>query len=352
MKKTWLVILSFLAVLSFLLASCGGGTSSTSSSATSTSALTYTGPTIELRIAGGMPQGHAISVSILEWKSKLEAATNGKVKVTFYEAGTMGKSTELYDLVLNGTVEAAHMAEFWSGGRFPIIEGVDSLPFKFTGIPQQTQTIQALYDRGLLKELEPFKFLYFTSVGTVNIFTVKNRVNTASDLKGLKMRATGSNVKTIEALGGTALTVPGEEEYMDLQKGILDGNLTGADNVVGRKEYEVMKYGITNPISTGGFVFIMNKAFWDGLPKDIQAIIDNINKEEAAAHVNNQVKAVNDAWETLKSKMEIYSIQDNEMARWREAVASIPAAWLETIKGKGLPGDEIMKVVNEITGAK
>jgi TRAP-type transport system periplasmic protein len=367
MKKSWLIILSCILLASLIFTGCGSPqTSTVTATSTSVAAVTSTATSVVvsttttiqqqiiINIGGGMPPGHAISVSILDWKSKLEAAAKGRVKVTFYEAGTMAKSADLYDACVSGTLQAAHMAEFWAGGRFPIVEGVDSLPFTFTGLSQQTQTMNALIDRGLAsKEIDPFKFLYFTSVGTVNIFTAKTKINTMADFKGQKLRASGVNVKTVELLGGQGLTVPGEEEYMDIQKGILTGNLTGSDNAVGRKEYEVLKYGILNPISTGGFLFVMNKNFWNSLPADIQAIIDNLNKEEAAAHITAQTAAQSKAWDTLKANnMEIYSIAPDELAKWRDATSSVSSGWIKTISDKGLPGDKIMATIKEITGTK
>jgi TRAP-type transport system periplasmic protein len=364
MKKLCLLILSCILLASLILTGCSGGASTTTAVVTSTSVatqvttssatatVTTTITPIDIKIGGGMPPGHAISVSILDWKQKLETATNGRVKVTFYEAGTMGKSTELYDLCLNGTLNAVHMAEFWAGGRFPITEGVDNMPYTFTSIDQQTKTIYALIDRGLsAKEVEPFKLLYFTSVGTVNIFTAKTKIVTMADFKGQKLRATGTNVKSVELLGGQALTTAGDTEYMDIQKGILTGNLTGPDNVVGRKEYEVLKYGIQQPISAGGFFFIMNKNFWNSLPKDIQTIIDNLNKEESAAHIVAQTAAVTKAYDTMKANnMEIYSIAPDELAKWMQATSTVAGDWAKTMNSKGLPGDQVLAALKELTG--
>jgi TRAP-type transport system periplasmic protein len=365
MRKSLLIVLSCIMLTCLILTGCSGATTTTqtmtatqtstavvTTSSTATQTATTTVAQINIRIGGGMPPGHAISVSILDWKNKVEAATKGRVAVTFYEAGTMGKSTELYDLCASGTLDAVHMAEFWAGGRFPITEGIDNMPFTFTSIDQQTKTIYALIDRGLsAKEVEPFKLLYFTSVGTVNVFTAKTKIVTMADFKGQKLRASGTNVQTVEALGGTALTTAGDTEYMDIQKGILTGNLTGPDNMIGRKEYEVLKYGVTDPISMGGFFFIMNKNFWNKLPADIQTIIDTINKEESAAHVTAQTAAVAASWVTMKEKgMDIYSIAPDELAKWKVATSSVAANWAKTVNGKGLPGDAVLAAVKELTG--
>jgi TRAP-type transport system periplasmic protein len=366
MKKSFLIILSCILMVSLILTGCSSSPVTSTVTATSTATSTATQVTtssttatvtatvkpIEIKIGGGVPQGHAISVSILDWKKKLEAATNGRVKVTFYEAGTMGKSTELYDLCVNNTLQAAHIAEFWANKRFPIVEGVDNSPFTFTDLTQQTKTLNTLYERGLLaKETEPFKLMYFTSVGTVNIFTAKTKINTMADFKGQKLRASGTNVKTVELLGGTALTIPGEEEYMSIEKGILTGNLTGSDNVVARKEYEVLKYGIKDPISTGAFYFVMNKNFWNSLPADIQATIESLNKEEGATHVSVQGGAQAKAWETCQAnKMEVYNVDPAELAKWKAATSSVLTDFLKSIKDQGLPGDQVLAVIKEVTG--
>ncbi len=361
MKKSGLVIFFCLALLISILVGCGGPAATTTTSTTSTSTTqapvtTSTATTtqaaaniINLKIAGGLNQGHPASQTVLRWKDKVEKATNGRVKVTFYEAGTMGKSTELYDEALNGVVEAVHTAEFWAGGRFPLVEGANSLPFTYSSINQVEALDQTLFDRGLLKELEPFKLLYFTPVAVINLFS-KEKIDTMEKFAGQKIRASGNNAKLVELLGGTGLAIPGEEEYMALDRGTLTGNLTGADNVVSRKEYEVMKFAVQTPISMGGFIFIMNKNFWNSLPKDIQTAIDNVNKEERSAHLASQNAAIESSWTTLKEKMTVFSLTADEATRWQQKVSPLKDTWIQTMKDKGLPVDDVMKVVKEITG--
>jgi len=369
MKKSWLVILSCLLLVVAVLTGCGGpattptapATTAPATTAPATTAPTSTAPqttapattpaaaeTITIKIGGGNPQGHPASETIHRWIDKVEKATNGKVKVTFYEAGTIGKSAELYDLALNGVVEAVHTADFWVGGRFPLIEGANSLPFTYSSLAQVEALDQALYDRGLLKEMEPFKLLYFTPIATISLFS-KDKIDTMEKFAGQKIRASGNNTKVVEALGGTALAIPGEEEYMALDRGTLTGNLTGADNVVSRKLYEVVKYGNQTPVSMGGFVFIMNKGFWEKLPPDVQTAIENVNKEERVAHLEGIQKAIDDAWAELSTKIEVYSLTPEEKARWVEKTAPVRDEWIKSMKDKGLPVDDVMKVVSEIT---
>ena len=200
----------------------------------------------------------------------------------------MGKSAEIYDMTLTGIAEVGAMAEFWAGGRFPLIEGINSLPFKYSGLDQVELVDRTLYERGLLQELEPFKLLYFAPVAEINLFT-KTKVTKMEDLAGLKLRVSGTNKQTVELLGAIGISMPGEEEYMALERGTLDGNATGADNAVARKLYEVINYGLTTPISMGGFLVIMNKDFWNSCPADIQNAIDQASIEARNFHLVNGI---------------------------------------------------------------
>src|SRR3972149_6765016 len=245
-KFTVFILLTLVLILVILTGACSQATPApTSTPASTPTAAPAPAPApakvIEIRISGGMPPGHPVSASILRWKDKVEAGTNGRVKVTFYEGNTLGQTTEFYEMVLNGVVEAAHTAEFWAGGRFPLVEGLNLLPFNIQNLGDIYAVDSALYEAGLLKELEPFKLNYFTPVAALSFFT-QFKINTMEDLKGKTLRASGIQGEVIKLMGATPVNAPGSEEYMMLQTKVLNGNITGADNAYARKLYEVVSY--------------------------------------------------------------------------------------------------------------
>jgi TRAP-type C4-dicarboxylate transport system substrate-binding protein len=341
------VIISIILLLLLTFVACSQQSSTTTSTQASPPASSTAQKTYEIRIAGAMPPGHPVSASILLWKDALEQATNGRVKVTFYEGGTMGASTELYDMALNGVVEASHTAEFWAGGRFPIIEGLNNLPFNIQGIEDIYYVDMALYDAGLLKELEPFKLLYFTPAAALSFFS-KFKINTMEDLAGKPLRASGTAAKAVELMGATPVNAPGTEEYMMLERGTLEGNITGADNAYSRKLYEVVSYAAKNIFAGGGFIFVMNKNFWNSLPADIQKTIDDLDVEMAQKHLVNQQKAIDDSWTELEKYMTIYTVSDTEIARWKQVVAPITTQWIQDMEGKGLPGQQAYDLMQKV----
>ena len=81
MKKTAIVIVSLLVVL------CGGSFWFLDNSAAET---------IELKFAHAFSPKHTLQVKVFEpWAKKISKLTNGKVKVTFYPGGALGKAPDL-----------------------------------------------------------------------------------------------------------------------------------------------------------------------------------------------------------------------------------------------------------------
>ena len=61
------------------------------------------------------------------------------------------------------------------------------------------------------------------------------------DLKGMKIRGTGTSIKVVEALGATPVAMPQPETYDALQKGVVDGLVSPIETLKGWKFAEVIK---------------------------------------------------------------------------------------------------------------
>jgi TRAP-type C4-dicarboxylate transport system substrate-binding protein len=109
----------------------------------------------------------------------------------------------------------------------------------------------------------------------------KKRVNKLEDLKGMKLRSTGTVAKIVSALGAVPVAMPQTETYEALSKGIVDGLMSPVEVLQGWKFGEVVG-NTTLDLGTAyglGFFIVMNKEKWNSLPPDIQKIIEKINEE-------------------------------------------------------------------------
>jgi TRAP-type mannitol/chloroaromatic compound transport system substrate-binding protein len=110
-------------------------------------------------------------------------------------------------------------------------------------------------------------------------------INSADDLKGLKMRIPGLGGDVMSKLGASPVSVPGGQIYENLVSGAIDATeWVGPFNDYFMKFYEAAKYyywpGMHEPGSQ--LALGMNASFWSSLSKNDQAIIQAACNEENA----------------------------------------------------------------------
>ena len=150
----------------------------------------------------------------------------------------------------------------------------------------------------------------------------------------------------VQFLGGAPVGMPMTESYDSLSKGVADGILCPNEALEGFKLGEVTAYTTENYGSaySSGFFVVMNKAKWNSLPKDIQAIIEKINGEwiEKQGKVWDDIDIKGKDF-AVKLGMKYIPLAPEEDARWVKAVRPILDEYVQTMKTKNLPGDEALK---------
>jgi TRAP-type C4-dicarboxylate transport system substrate-binding protein len=162
----------------------------------------------------------------------------------------------------------------------------------------------------------------------------------------MKIRCTGTSAKLVSHLGGTPVAMPQTETYDALQKGVVDGVMNPLEALKGWKIAEVIKSTTLNYESdySMAFVVAMSKKKWDALPKDIQAIIQKVNEEwiEKTGKVWDEIDK--GGLEATKSKgNQVIHLSKQEDERWAKLVLPILNEYVQSMKTKGLPGDEALK---------
>jgi TRAP-type C4-dicarboxylate transport system substrate-binding protein len=307
--------------------------------------------TIQLKYAVGFPPGNPRNISDLEWAKRLEEQTDGRVKVTIYQ-GTMGKPTELMDLVRDGVADVVHMASGFAGGRMPISEVVD-LPFEAPNMRAGGRVLEELYSQGLLKELDPFRVLNLLSTPGGNLFLRNKKVTKLEEMAGLKIRPIpGVCTELVESWKAVPVSVPTPDLYMAFSKGEVDGMFSAVDLIASGKTYEVCKYQVNIPTFRAAFVVLMNKDTWNKLPPDIQKIVDQVNKEVRDFYYNHEEKTNREQQAILNKHLDVYSLSPSEEARWRKAAEGVTDRWIAKMESKGLPGRKAVEVMRSVMAKK
>jgi TRAP-type transport system periplasmic protein len=299
---------------------------------------------ISLRMADFNPSTTLLGQTLQAWAKEVEKRTNGRVKITIYPGGTLIPVTQMYDGVTKELADIGHGIFSYIKGRFPLTEVIDlPLGYKDASIP--TKLINAYSKQFKPKELDDVKVLFLHAHGPGALATKKPIVK-LDQLKGMKIRAHNVSAKIVSALGGAPVGLPITETYDALSKGVVDGVMNEKGGVYNWKLGEVVSYVLETPALaySTAFYTVMNKDKWNSLPKDIQAIIDQVSQEWVEKMAKMWIEWDNMGLTELQKKgIKFVTLPKDESDRWSEKTKPVIDDWTKVAKAKGLPGDEVVK---------
>ena len=276
-----------------LLQSCGGGGEQATAGGGAEAQQTY-----EWKLVTTWPKnfpalGHAPELLA----DKVEAMSNGRMKIRVYGDGELVPALEVFDAVSAGTAEMGHGAAYYWKGKVPEAQFFTVLPFGMNG-----QEMQAWIEYGggmaLWEELyAPFNLIPMSSGSTgVQMGGWFNKeINSKEDFRGLKMRIPGLAQDVLSRLGGVPVNMPGSELFTSLQTGVLDATeWVGPYNDQAFGLYEIADYYYYPGWHEPGAVieFLFNKEKFEALPADLQEILRTA-VEAVALGMTNEFMARN-----------------------------------------------------------
>jgi len=275
-------------------------------------------------VAPDTPKGKAA-----DYFQKLVAErTQGKVKVEVYPNSQLYKDKEELEALQMGVVQmlAPSLAKFGPLGvrEFEVFD----LPYLFDDYNSLHQVTQGPLGKELLKKLEPKGILGlgFWDNGFKQM-SANKPLRMPVDFKGLKLRIQSSKIldAQMRALGANPQVMAFSEVYQALQMGVVDGTENPPSNFYTQKMHEVQKYLTLSDHGYLGYVVIVNKKFWEGLPANIRVELEK-SMEEATRYANDIAKQENDnALDQVKAsgKTKVLTLTPEEKAAWRKVLLTV-----------------------------
>jgi C4-dicarboxylate-binding protein DctP len=212
---------------------------------------------------------------------------------------------------------------------------------KVTEGPIGKQLLQKLDGKGIIG-------LAFWDNG-FKIMSANKPLITPDDMLGLKMRIQSSKVleAQMKALGALPQVMAFSEVYQALQTGVVDGTENPPSNMYTQKMHEVQKYATLTRHGYLGYVVIVNKKFWDGLPADIRASLEKAMAE--ATEYANEISEKENA-ESLEAmqksgKTEFHTPTEKERKAWIDAMMPVHKEMASRI------GKDLLDSIYQATGA-
>lgn len=287
-----------------------------------------------LRYAGNFPVNHFMTKMMDDWASLVMQRSNNRVKIETYPAGQLYTDKDLDRALVSGAVDLGQAQANVLAGISPAMHILD-----FSMVFDDWDHFDRVYHKGggfkitddearehNMKEV--FIMPYGNTLGPI---TYKKKVTTHADLKGMKIRSMGGNIAlALQALGATPVFLSSGEVYTALQRGTIDGAVSGLTSMYERAWGEVTKYlwELYFCSTTCGHT-VANLNSWNKLPPDIQKImLDTGNELEVKYRKDVMFKENADARAGLiKQGVEIIIPSDKEVAACYQLVKPIIDEW-------------------------
>jgi TRAP-type C4-dicarboxylate transport system substrate-binding protein len=299
---------------------------------------------ISLNYSNFFPAPHKNSILAEQWCKEIEKRTNGRVKVAYFAGGTLTPAAQTYDNVVKGIADIGFSVLGYTRGKFPMMGMLDG-PLGYRSGLQATRLVNAYYKKFKPKELDEVQVMYLHGHGP-GILHTKKPVAKLEDVKGMKIRAQGTVVPIVQALGAAPVGATMPETYDALRTGVVDGSMAPYEALQGWKWGEVITsstedYGCAY---TAAMFVVMNKAKWNALPPDIQKIFEEVNAEwiDKQGHTWDEIDKEGKEFSVKRGNKTI-ALSKEEDARWAAKVRPILDEYAAELKGKGFPGDDALK---------
>jgi C4-dicarboxylate-binding protein DctP len=296
-------------------------------------------------VASDTPKGKAAE----RFAQLAREKTKGRVEVTVYANSTLYKDKEEMEALQLGSVQmlAPSLAKFGPLGvkEFEVFD----LPYLFDDRDQLRKVTEGPIGKALLAKL--------TDKGVLGLaywdngfkdMSANRPLREPKDFRGQKMRIQSSKVldAQMRALGAIPQVMAFSEVYQALQTGVVDGTENPPSNLYTQKMFEVQKYVTDSNHGYLGYAVIVNKAFWEGLPPDIRAALEEA-MAEATDYANTIAAQENDdAMAKVKAsgKSEIIELSREQKAAWKKALAPVHRQMEDGI------GKDLIQSVYQATG--
>ncbi|MCP4718070.1 MAG: TRAP transporter substrate-binding protein [Desulfobacteraceae bacterium] len=301
----------------------------------------------QLTYANFFPPTHIQSQLAESWCKEVEKRTGGEIAINYFPAGTLTKAPQTYDGVVQGIADIGMTVLAYSRGRFPVASAID-LPMGYTSGVQATAVANAVLNKFNPKEFNDTAMMFVHAHGPGLIHTRDKEVANLADIKGLKLRGTGTSGLVQAALGASPVGKSMRECYQMLQKGVVDGSSHPVEANKGWKLGEVVHY-MTQNFSTAyttTFAVFMNKDKWAALTPKQQKIIKEINGEWSVKHGVAWDEADKLGMEFFKSKGgKVISLSGAESKKWEKAAAPVIDGYIEKASKKGVDGKAVVEFI-------
>jgi TRAP-type C4-dicarboxylate transport system substrate-binding protein len=285
------------------------------------------------------PENSATGQFLNDWASRLDKASNGRIKLSIQHGGVMGSPRDTLSLIESGTADIGFGLSSYFAGTF---KNSEAISFPLIDLPDASVASKVYWhlykDYDFLKdEYKDFHVLLLFANCQSPITTVKAKITGIDQFKGMNVRVnSGPPTTFIQKLGASPKPMPITEVNTSLQTGAIDGVITDWHAIENFQLFEPARYYANENLGVSGYFLLMNKDSYARLPGDLQKILDDNSGEACLAYSGQYwIEAEKKAMASAKANGdEIYQVPAEVRAGLEAAAKATIKEWADA-RGNG-----------------
>ena len=280
------------------------------------------------------------------WARKVEADSNGRIKVEIYPFMQLGgKAPAMYDLIRDGAVDGGWVIPGYQPGRFPEAEAME-LPFMVTKSAEEASRAAYIFtQKHLMDDFADVHVIAAHMHGRGLVHKKGPAVESVSDFDGLKLRGPSRPATLLlDKLGATPIGMPVPAFPEALARGVVDGGVITWEMSPSLKLDELTDSHTDvageNSLYNLYFIWAMNKDRYESLPDDLKAVIDANSGLMASAWAGRAHDTGDATGRQVMSDAgnQIATLSDSVTAEIQTLGAEVTAEWIAEMTERGLDG--------------
>jgi tripartite ATP-independent transporter DctP family solute receptor len=256
---------------------------------------------LTLRWAHFAPEDHPANIAAKQFASRVEARTNGAIKINIFPNNVLGGPPEQAQQIKLGTIDMGLPTQ-GQLDKYDTAFAAVMLPFVFDGPAHVYRVLDgpAMDWLAPRAERQGFVLLRNWEYGFRNVTNSVRPINVPADLAGLKIR-TPPELQiqaSMEALGATVQAIAFPELYLALSQKVVDGEENPIPVIYYSKFYEVQKHLALTRHVYNNMIHTVGVNTWKKLTPAQQAIFRE--ESTAAGDLMRKLLADGEADELIK----------------------------------------------------
>ncbi|MGY4689095.1 TRAP transporter substrate-binding protein DctP [Salibacterium sp. K-3] len=295
-----------------------------------------------------------------EFADRLEEKSDGQISIEVFEFGGLGTEVDQVGQLQSGAVEMAIISPGFTG---TMVEEGQVFALQFL-LPDNQEDVHELLESsealnedlaGLYEEESIMPLSFFTE-GFMQ-WTGSSELIEPSDFEGFTMRTQDSPLiqQSYERYGADATVMSAGDLYTGLQNGTVDGQENPIFFIADSSYHEVQDYMTISNHNSYVAMMTVNPDFYNGLPDEIQGMIDETVEEmrdvgfEMQDELNNQL--LSDIEDNEDTPTEVTELTSEQRDAFRELAMPMRDFYRENAGDEaGAILDKLETEIEEITG--